>query len=191
MKSKIRFFLSVIVAICILMNLCVGTAEVQVFTHIEAKGTSFNPGDSFSVYVVPVNTDTKYLSNLNVNLSLPNNLLVTDKILPDKPDQLGPFEAKIFEYVVRNASPLNVSLPRTGDKGLPGGLWIFLCAVAVFFLLKLYHAKKGRIIFKSGTSLFLVLEKVPLIGLISSRSANISALNFLLSSVPESLLMIR
>ena len=147
-----RVCLVVMLIACIVPT--IGSSEVKVFTHIEASGTSFNPGDSFSLYVVPVNQDSKYLSNVSVDLSLPENIIVTDTILPDQPDKLDPFESKVFEYVVRNASPLKINLPVTGDKSLPAILWIALFAVSVLLLWNLY---RGKIDFKKSTSLFLVL----------------------------------
>ena len=148
-KLYMSIMVFVLVGIGIISFVTAGSAEVKVFTHIEASGTSFNPGESFSVYVVPVNQDSTYLSNLKVNLSLPENIILTDTILPENPDKLDPFGAKVFEYVVRNVSPLNVDLPRTGDRGLPAVLWIVFFSTAILLLWK-YG-------FKRGTSLFLVL----------------------------------
>ena len=122
-----RFCLAFLAVVLLAVS---ASAEVQVFTHIEANGTSFNPGDSFSVYVVPVNSESRYLNNLHVNLSVPENIVITDTILPSQPDQLAPFESKVFEYVVKNVAALNTSLPVTGDRGLPGGLWLVFCGAA-------------------------------------------------------------
>ena len=145
-KICLAALMIMLVMLCTGGGIAISTAEVQVFTHIEADGTSFNPGESFSVYVVPVNQTSKYMSNLRVNLSLPENLIITETLSPDKPDQLGPFDTKVFEYVVRNCSPLQNGLPLTGDKGFPVGLWIVFCGAAVFLLFKI-GIKRGTAIF--------------------------------------------
>ena len=150
--SAIRKFclICVLVIFFSLLGIASGLAEVKVFTHIEASTSSFNRGDLLSIYVVPVNQSSSYYSDLKVNLSLPENVVITDTILPLNPDILNPFESKVFEYVVRNTTPAKpLKIPKTGDDGPLPYLLILLggCALFVF-------CKRG---FKKGTSFFLVL----------------------------------
>ena len=134
-----------------LLGIASGLAEVKIFTHIEASGTSFNRGDSFSVYVVPVNSSSSYYTDLKVNLSLPENVVITDTVQPLNPDTLDPFEAKVFEYIVRNTTPeAPLNLPKTGDDGPLVYILMLLGGIALFIIC----CKRG---FKKGTSLFLIV----------------------------------
>ena len=120
-----------LVLFCLGVQTSFAASNVRLFTYIEADGTSFGPGETTSLYVVPVNTSSAYLENLKVNLSLPDSIVVVDTWLPEEPDKLGPFEEKPFVYVVRNIASLNPGLlPKTGDLTPSLFLLIFLAVGA-------------------------------------------------------------
>lgn len=112
-----------------------GTASadeaVQLFTHIEANNTSFGPGESTNLYVVPVNDSSAYLDHLTIDLKLPEDISIVDTILPDQPDKLDPYETKVFQYIVRNVSSLATdTLPMTGDQLPPFSLLLLVSVIS-------------------------------------------------------------